>query len=227
VEPSDSLRERKKVATERRLQQAAVSLFERQGFSQTTVEQIAAGADVSPRTFFRYFPTKEAVLVSDLYDAPFVALLQEAPADLTLLETFRWAIHALYDRFDEADWQAEQLRMRILSSTPEVSSLLARQYMSSVVTAVEFVARRLDLPLSHPLAATYGAMLVGAVGAGLAGLAVPDDAGTWETSISRAQLIALTDLGLDALGHGLPERAQDVPGDLRRRGAAVLPPSLP
>jgi hypothetical protein len=52
---------------------------------------------------------------------------------------------------------------------------------------------------------------------------VPDEAGTWESSISRAQLIALTDLGLDALGHGLPEGSQDVPVSLRSRGAAVMP----
>ena len=226
VDPSDSLRERKKLATERRLQQAAVKLFERQGFSPTTVEQIAAEADVSPRTFFRYFPTKEAVLLSDLYDAPFVTLLEGAPAGLTVLETFRWAIHALYGGFDESDWQAEQLRMRIVAATPEVSSLLARQYMRSLVMAVQFVARRLDLPASHPLAATYGAMLVGAVAAGLAGLAVPDNAGTWDSSISRAELLALTDLGLDALDHGLPKRAEDVPEDLRHRGVALQPSSV-
>jgi hypothetical protein len=62
-------------------------------------------------------------------------------------------------------------------------------------------------------------MLVGAVAAGLAGLAVPDHAGTWDSSISRAELLALTDLGLDALSQGFPLRTQDVPEDLRRRGA--------
>lgn len=59
------LRQRKKARTRERIAEAALELFTRQGFDATTIDQIAGAADVSRRTFFRYYPTKEAALFPD------------------------------------------------------------------------------------------------------------------------------------------------------------------
>lgn len=63
------LRERKKVQRRLALHEAAVALFDKHGYDATTVAQIAASAGVSPRTYFSYFPTKEAALFAPLEDA--------------------------------------------------------------------------------------------------------------------------------------------------------------
>lgn len=63
------LRERKRLAAMRVIQQKALDLFDERGFASVTIEEIAAAAEVSPSSVYRYFGTKEGVLVADEFDA--------------------------------------------------------------------------------------------------------------------------------------------------------------
>ena len=80
---AEGLRERKKRQTREAVRCAAFRLFEQLGYPNTTVEQIAAAAEISPRTFFRYFPTKAALLIPDQLTAPVIELFLKAPAELS------------------------------------------------------------------------------------------------------------------------------------------------
>ena len=76
------LRERKKLERRERIEAAAVDLFERDGFGATTIENIAARADIAPRTFFSYFATKEDVVLADYTERldRIVAVLAQRPS---------------------------------------------------------------------------------------------------------------------------------------------------
>jgi AcrR family transcriptional regulator len=92
------LRERKKQRTRATLIDAAVELCDRQGFERTTVDQIAAIADVSPRTFSRYFATKDAIalaLIDDAIDLAAVELARQ-PTDINHFEALRRSYVTMY-----------------------------------------------------------------------------------------------------------------------------------
>lgn len=85
-------RQRKKTATRDRIRACALRLFREQGYDTTTVEQIAAAAGVSHMTFFRYFPTKEEVALSDSYDPLIASAIARTPADWPVIDRVRAAL---------------------------------------------------------------------------------------------------------------------------------------
>src|SRR5438094_8395181 len=88
------LRERHTARTRDAIVTAAIDLFQERGFAATTVDDIAARADVAPRTFFRYFPTKESILFHDtetklgMMREMLLARPIDEPAHLSLIAVF-------------------------------------------------------------------------------------------------------------------------------------------
>jgi AcrR family transcriptional regulator len=96
----EGLRERKKQRTRERIVEAAMSLFAERGYHATTIPDIAAAADVAPRTFFSYFPSKEAVVFHDLdrdLEGLASALRDRLPGETAFDALRRW-IDAVFDR---------------------------------------------------------------------------------------------------------------------------------
>src|SRR5215217_9209055 len=99
------LRERKKIQTKETIQREAYRLFEEQGYANTTVEQIAEAAEVSPSTFFRYFPSKELVLMADDLDQVTVEALARQPGDLSTMQAFRRAFDITMATVSADEWE--------------------------------------------------------------------------------------------------------------------------
>ena len=89
TEPEPDWRQRKKTATRDRIRASALRLFREQGYDTTTVEQIAAAAGVSHMTFFRYFPAKEDVVLSDDYDPLIASAIAQTPATWPVIRRIR------------------------------------------------------------------------------------------------------------------------------------------
>lgn len=133
-------RETQRVATRARLQQAALERFHEHGFDQTSVAQVAADAGVTERTFFRYFPSKEAVLFQD-YESRlewFGAALAVRPAGEALLDSVMVAVGSWPDD-REILHQVAALRDSVLS--PETIQNHLRQVQGAFARELETTIR--------------------------------------------------------------------------------------
>jgi len=144
------LRERKKQRTRAMLIEAAIELCDRQGFEQTTVEQIAAVADVSPRTFSRYFATKDAVVLAFVDEViEMVAIELEAqPAEIGDIEAlYRAHVQAFLKTKTAPPTQLTSDRLlasaRIITSSPALIQS-ASEFRADAVNVV--LARRMGVP---------------------------------------------------------------------------------
>ncbi|AFM19108.1 transcriptional regulator [Mycolicibacterium chubuense NBB4] len=170
-EPALGLRERKKRRTRDTLINAAVGLCESQGFDGTTVDQIAAIADVSPRTFSRYFATKDAIvlaLIDDVLDLV-AGELERQPLALGNYEALRRAYVAMALRTQVAgkgELSSDRLLqiMRILVSSPTLR-MSALEFRGNPVDVV--VARRMGVAVDDRrvqlVSVTFGAVLMTAL----------------------------------------------------------------
>ena len=120
---SPGLRDRKKQRTRRAIEQSALELFEARGFDGTTIDEIAEAADISPRTFFHYFPTKEDVVLADyaIRLESIVAALEASPAGQAPWAALRGAFLGVGADY-ETQRDALLRRFRIIHSTESVAA---------------------------------------------------------------------------------------------------------
>jgi AcrR family transcriptional regulator len=207
-EPRASLRERKKLATHRSLRRVALDLVAERGFAHVTVEDIAEAADVSPRTFFNYFPSKEAAVVGA--DPDRVATLRErivheAPGEpvLTALrvvmtsEAEAWADELSELGGDPAGWLR---RMKEARADPHLRAAHAAQMAMVERTIAEGLAERLGTDVDRdPYPGLLAAMATGVFRSSM---------NFWAGSGGTMPLGQLIDLAFRALADGLPERCE-------------------
>jgi len=204
AEPRASLRERKKLATRRSLRRHALDLVAQRGFMHVTVEDIAEAADVSPRTFFNYFPSKEAALfgadperIAALRDG----VLHQAPGQ-SALGALRQVLVAEARKVtselgDLGEPQEMLRRMKVVRADPHLRAAQSA-HMANVESALtEALAERLG---KDPVRDPYPALL-----ASIAGALIRATTVFWASTGGAEPLDQLTDRAFQALADGLPE----------------------
>lgn len=191
--PVAGLREMKKQRTRAAIQEHALRLFTRQGYDATTIEQIAAAAEVSPATFFRYFPTKEDLLIHDDFDPVLVAALAEAPEELSPVRAMRHAMRQTFDSMPVGEQARARVRMKMIMSVPSARARSIDNIMASVDLIAAPLARRLDAPATDPRVRALAGGLIGAMLAAGLSWAGDDGSGDLRDAVDEA-LAALEDL---------------------------------
>ncbi|WP_254206250.1 acyl-CoA-like ligand-binding transcription factor [Nocardia alni] len=156
------LRERKKERTRRTIRTEAMRLFREQGYAETTVEQIAEAAEVSPSTFFRYFPSKERLALTDDMDPLVIQAIAEQPAELSPLRAFMRATIDVFRALDPEDLAFEQQRMALIYSVPELRSVIAQETERNVDLIARLVADRVCRSADELEVRAFAGALIGA-----------------------------------------------------------------
>ena len=136
------LRERKKAKTRASIREHALRLFREQGYAKTTVEEIAAAAEVSPSTFFRYFPTKEDVVLQDDVDVLALEAFERQPADLSPIAAFRAAAAEAAAAMTEEELARLAETTELTLSVPELRARAVDEFSRTIEVIAAAAARR-------------------------------------------------------------------------------------
>ena len=185
------LRERKKIKTRLAIRREAFRLFDANGYAATTVEQIADAAEVSPSTFFRYFPSKESLLLADDLDPLVLAAFKAQPPDLSPSQAIRRAYETTMAGLSPDQLEFESTRQRLIFSIPELKAAMYDEYYRTVSVMAEALGDRIGRPAGDFEVRVFVGAMVGAM------MAAYDSAPKTADTIYRA---------LDFLDAGMPLR---------------------
>jgi len=192
--PADGLRERKKARTKASIQEHALRLFGEQGYQATTVEQISAAAEVSPSTFFRYFPTKEDVVLYDVLDPVLLDAFRAQPAAMSPIQALQGAMRSVFDELPNEQKTLQQERDKLVRSVPELRVRMLDEFVRNLHLLAEIVAERVGRRADDVAVRT------------LAGAVIGVGISAWYTAGDHATLddfMSAMDAGLTQLDAGL------------------------
>jgi len=191
------LRERKKAKTRRAIQDAALALIAEQGYEATTVEQIAAAAEVSPSTCFRYFPTKEDIILADEYDPEIFAALVEGGSGPPV-EVIRSALAGLFRRIYAADRDVLYQRILLCLEVPSVRSRMHEGINEALQLMTKALATRFGVDPDN-----FELQMANAAALGVMTRAIE----RWAERGGTEDLPSQVDAALSLLGRGFAETA--------------------
>ena len=187
------LRERKKARTRASIQSHALRLFTRQGYDATTIDQIIEAAEVSESTFFRYFPTKESVVLFDEFDPRVLAAYQAQPADETPIAAIRLAMRDALSGLTDQQRREQRERLAVMMQVPSVRGAMLDQLSQGMIMLSDALADRAGRSPGDFRVRTVAGAIVGCMFAVLAELVDNPD----------ADMFALIDEAFSYLEQGL------------------------
>ncbi|KEF07213.1 TetR family transcriptional regulator [Streptomyces rimosus subsp. rimosus] len=192
--PKAGLRERKKIQTRQAIRRAAYRLFEEQGYDATPVDRIAEAADVSPSTVFRYFPTKEDIVLTDEYDPMLEAELRARPADEPMIESLRHVTVEALRRITVEERTELVQRARLMREVPAIRGRMAENTARDTDMISAVLAERSGRPADDLEIRVIAAALLAALQEALM---------RWVADGQRDDLEGLIDRAMDVLARGL------------------------
>jgi AcrR family transcriptional regulator len=195
---SGGLRERKKARTRAAIREHALRLFREQGYQATTVEQIAAAAEVSPSTFFRYFPTKEDVILQDDMDTLMLDALERQPAGLSPVAAVRAAAREMLASMTPGQWEQIQETTALTMTVPEVRARAMDEFARTIGVMAGALAKRAGRRPDDLAVRTLAGAVIGVIMA----VTMPWD--NWSEEHFNAGMFERIDAGLAQLEAGLP-----------------------
>ena len=192
------LRERKKARTRASLREHALRLFREKGYQNTTVEQIAAAAEVSPSTFFRYFPTKEDLVLQDDMDVRMIEALEQQPPDLGPVAAVRAASRQMFDSYTAADMDILHETIRLTLTVPEIRARAMDEFARTITVVAEAMAKRAGRSPDDLAVRTAAGAIIGVI----MSITLPWEG--WSEERSLEDMFGRIDEGLALLEAGLP-----------------------
>lgn len=203
------LRERKKQKTRESIQRAALRLFLKQGYEETTVEDIAEAAEISASTFFNYFPTKEDVVLYDIYDPVAIEMILNRPKDEPLNTVARRVLEAMDELF-ERDKEMMLQRAKLVMDVPELRGRMWDELERTLGVFARALAERTRRSVDDFELRVTTRILVAAIYEAVI---------EWMRGNGRESLAALTDRALDVM-----ERGASLAGTATTAAARRIPP---